>query len=111
SQLARVDRIERVLDVDKRRHAAFLLRLGNHLQGDGGFTGGLRPEDLADASAGKSADSQSGVEGNGTGRDYRDGDDGVFRSKSKDGAFSELFFDLTEGQLQRSRAFFVIHVG
>jgi hypothetical protein len=42
-----------VLGIDERRHAAQLLRLGNHLQGDGGFAGRFRPEDFDHASARK----------------------------------------------------------
>ena len=46
-------RVEGVLDVDEGRQAAALLRLGDDGQGEGGFAGGFRAEDLDDAAAGK----------------------------------------------------------
>ncbi len=71
AQLFGVGRIERVFHVDERRHAALLLRFGDHLQGDGGLAGRFRAEDLDDAAARKAAHAQSGVQRDGTRRDHR----------------------------------------
>jgi hypothetical protein len=62
AELFRVDRVERVLDVDEGRDAALLLRFGDHLERDGGFAGRLRTEDFVDAAAREAAHAQSGVE-------------------------------------------------
>ena len=62
AQLLGVGGIERVLGVDEGRHAALLLRLGDHLQRDGGLARRLRPEDLHHAAARESAHAQRGVE-------------------------------------------------
>ena len=67
AQLARVNRIERVLDIDECRHAADLLRFGDHLQRDGRFARRFRAKDFADAAARKSTDSQRIIERNGAG--------------------------------------------
>ena len=99
AQLAGVGRIERVLHVDERRHAALLLRLGDHLQRDGRFAGRLRPEDLVDAAAREAADAQRGVQRNRAGRDHRDRHDGVLRPEPQDRALAELLFDLAEGEV------------
>ena len=61
AQLLGVAGIECVLGIHERGHAASLLRLGNHLQSDGGLTRRLRPENFHHASAGKSADAEGRV--------------------------------------------------
>ena len=52
-----VDRVERVLGVDKRSRAAQLLRLCNAVQRNRGLTGGFRSVDLNDSSLGNTAQS------------------------------------------------------
>ena len=47
AELLGVDRVERVLGVDEGGDAAQLLRLRDHVQGQRGLAGGLRPVDLA----------------------------------------------------------------
>src|SRR5689334_5753938 len=97
AEFARVSRIEGVLDVDECRDAALLLRFGHCLEGDGGFARGFRPEDLADAPAGKAAHAERGIERNRAGGDHRYRHDRVFRSEPQDRALAELLFNLTEG--------------
>ena len=109
AQLARIGRIERVLDVDERRHAARLLRLRHHLQRDGRLARRLRPEDLDDAAAREAAHAQRRIERNGAGGNHRDRHDGVLGSQPQDRTFAELLLDLPEGQLQSARAFFFVH--
>ena len=48
---ARVLRIERVLDIDERRQAAALLRLGDDGERERGFAGGFRAVNFDDAAA------------------------------------------------------------
>ena len=67
AELLRVRRVERVLGVDERRHAAELLRLGNHLQRQRRLARRLRPEDLDDAAARHAADAERVVDADGAG--------------------------------------------
>ena len=83
-----------MLGVDKGGQAARRLGLGNDLQGDGGFAGGLRAEDLGDAAAGNAAHAEGGVEADGAGGDDGDGQQGFFGAEADDGPFAKLFFDL-----------------
>jgi hypothetical protein len=53
AELAGVLRIERVLDVDEGGQTAAFLGLGDGGEGEGGFAGGFRAEDLDDPAAGK----------------------------------------------------------
>ena len=55
TQFARVGGVQRVLRVDESGHSAGLLRLGNQVQGQGGLTGRLRPEDFHHPSAREAA--------------------------------------------------------
>ena len=91
--------------IDEGGHAAGLLGLGDHLQGDGGFATGFGAEDLDDAAAGHAADAQGGVKGERAGRDDRDGDDGLFAAEAHDGALAKLLFDLGQRQSQCPVAF------
>ena len=100
-----------MLHVDERRHAALLLRFGDHLQGDGGFARGFRTVDFADAPARKSANAQRRIDRDRAGRDDRNRNNGLLRSQPQNRAFAELFLDLAEGKLQGARSFFVFHDG
>ena len=53
-----------MLRVHECRRAAGLLRLGDHLQGDGRLARRFRPEDFDHAPAGESADAERRVERN-----------------------------------------------
>ncbi len=46
AELPRIARIKGVFGVDEGRRSAHLLRFGDHLQGECGFAGRLRPENL-----------------------------------------------------------------
>ena len=58
-----------MLRIDKRRHAASLLRFRNNLQRDGGLAEGFGPENLNHAAARNSADTERGIERNRPGGD------------------------------------------
>ena len=51
-----IDRVQRVLRVDKGGLAAPLLGLGHDMQRQGGLTGGLRAVDFNDSAPGHTAD-------------------------------------------------------
>ena len=67
AELLRVLRVERVLGIDERGHAAALLRFGNDLQRERRLAGRLRPEDFDDAAAGQAADAERVVDADGAG--------------------------------------------
>ncbi len=62
-----------MLGVDERRDAAGSLGIGHRVQRHGGLTRGFRAVDLDDAAARQPADAERDVEGDGAGRDDRDG--------------------------------------
>ena len=76
AELLRVLRVERVLGVDERRHAAELLRLGDDLQRQRRLARRFRAEDLDDAAARHAADAERVVDAD------RAGGDGVDRRES-----------------------------
>src|SRR6185312_4768186 len=96
AELAGVDGVEGVFDVDERRHAAALLGFGDDLERDGGLTGGFRSEDFADAAAGEAAGTEGRVDRDRARGDHRDGDNGFLRSEPYNRPFAELLFDLAE---------------
>src|SRR5215469_1358938 len=99
AEFLRIHGIERVFYVDECRDTAAPLRFGRHLQRDGGLTRRFRTEDFVDASTGESAHAESGVEGNGTGRDHRNRYDGILRSQTEDRSLSELLLDLSQSEV------------
>src|ERR1022692_822046 len=96
-----------MLGIDKRRHAASLLRLGNHLQGNRSFAGRLRAEDFNDPPSRYSADAQRGIERNRARRDHRDGDDGFLRPQPHDGTFAKLLLNLLKCKINCLSTFIV----
>ena len=62
AELARIDRIERVLGIDEGADAALLLRLGDAMQRQRGLARGFRPVDLDHAAARQAADAERDVE-------------------------------------------------
>ena len=98
AELPGIGRVERVFHVDERGDAALLLRLGDHLQRDGGLAGRFRSEDLVDAAAREPAHAQRGVQRNRTRRNHRHRYDGFLRSQPQDRALPELFLNLAQGQ-------------
>ena len=89
-----------MLHIDEHRRAAALLRLGDHVQGDGGLTAALRPEDLDDAPLGHAADAQRDVQRKAPGGDGLHIEGGVL-PQPHDSALAKLLFDLGEGGVQR----------
>ena len=72
AEAAGVDRIEGVLGVDDRRHAAQLLGLGDDVQRQGRLTRRLRAVDLDDAAARHATDAERQVERDASRRDSVD---------------------------------------
>ena len=90
-----VNRVERVLGIDKRSRAAQLLCLCNAVQRNRGLTGGFRSVDLNDSAARQTADAEREIQTDRAGRDVFDIHAGVF-AQTHNRAFAELLFDLTE---------------
>src|SRR5262245_60431974 len=88
-----------MLRIDISSHAALLLRLSHDLQRQRCLTGGFRSIDLDDAAARHTADPQSHIESERTGRDYGD----IFHytpfAKLHDRPFAKLSFDLAYGEI------------
>jgi hypothetical protein len=89
-----------VLGVDERRDAARGLRVGHRVQRDGGLTGGLRSVDLDDPAPRQAADTQRHVQGDGSGRDDRDGLAHLL-AEAHDRAFAVILLDLRHRQFER----------
>ena len=87
-----------MLDVDKGRQTAGLLRLGNDLQADGRLAGGFGAEDLADAAARDSAHAQRSVKADGAGGDHGNRHQRLFGPEPDNRPFPKLFFDLCKGK-------------
>src|SRR4051812_9664812 len=103
-ELLRVRGVERMLGVDERRHAAQFLRFGDDLQRERGFAGGFRPEDLDDAAARHAADAKRVIDADGAGRDGVNWLDGALAPQTHDRPFTELLFDLADGDIHRLAA-------
>ncbi len=81
--------------VDERGNTAALLGRGDHMQREGGFTGGFRPVDLDHATARHAADAEGGVERDRPGGDHVDV--GPFiHAHPHDRALAELALNLGE---------------
>src|SRR5256712_1701792 len=99
AQFLRVRRIERVLRVDERRHAAEFLSLRDDLQRERRFPRRLRSEDFGDAAARHTANAEREVDADSAGRNGVDRLDGAFLTEAHDRALAELLFDLADGQI------------
>ena len=92
--------VQRMLGVHEGHLAAHLLRLGQHVQGQCGLTGGLRPVDLHDTAPGQTADAQRQVQGQGAGGDSLHVQ-GALCAVTHDRALSVHLLDLLHGRFQR----------
>ena len=110
AQLLRVRRVERVLGIDERRHAAKLLRLGDHLQRQRRLARRLGPEDFDDAAARHAADAERVVDADGAGRNGVDRLDRALLAEAHDRALAELLLDLADGQLDGLDAFAILTI-
>ena len=96
AELARIDRIERVLGIDEGADAALLLRLGDAVQRERGLAGGFRPVDLDHAPARQAADAERDVEAERAGGDRLDVHRLVVLAEPHDRALAEIALDLGE---------------
>src|SRR5262245_45023267 len=92
--------------IDECRGSAELLGFGDRVQSECCLTARFRSEDLDDAAAWKSAHAQSGIDGDGAGRDRLECRRTIDGAEAHDGTFAELFFNLRQSQIQ-SPCFFV----
>ena len=95
-----VNRVERVLRVDKRGRTAHFLRLCHAVQRNCGLTGGLRSVDLHNTAARQAADTKREIQADRPGRDMVDVHAGVF-AQAHDRSLAELALDLAERGLER----------
>ena len=96
AELARIDRIERVLGIDEGADAALLLRFGDGVQRERGLAGGFRPVDLDHAAARQAADAERDVEPERAGGDRLDVHRLVVLAELHDRALAEGALDLGE---------------
>src|SRR5262245_33622644 len=108
AQFLRVDRIERVLGVDKRRQAAQFLRFGDHLQRQRRLARRFRPEDFDDTPARQAADPEGEVDGDGAGRNRVDRLNGALLAEAHDRTLAELLLDLANGQVDGPETFLIL---
>ena len=109
AQLSRVDGIERVFGIDERRHAAELLRFGDHVQRQRRLAARFRAVDFDHAAARESADAERGVNRNRAGGDYADRHQHVAVAQPHDGALAVILFNLRDRHFQIF-SFFVVHI-
>ena len=108
AELARIDRVERVLGVDVRGRAARLLDLGDDLKAERRLARGFGPVDLDDAAARQAADAERDVEAERAGRDDLEVVLDLGLAHFHDRALAELLFDLRERGGERL-ALVVVH--
>ena len=94
AELARIDRIERVLGIDEGADAALLLRFGDGVQRERGLAGGFRPVDFDHPAARQAADAERDVEPERAGRDDLDVHRLVVLAELHDRALAEIALDL-----------------
>ena len=103
AELARIDRVERVLGIDEGADAALLLRFGQAMQRERGLAGGFRPVDLDHAAARQAADAERDVEPERAGGDGVDVHRLVVLAEPHDRALAEIALDLGERGIQGLR--------
>ena len=105
----RIRRIERVLDVDERRGAAQLLRLGDDVERERRLTARFRSVDLDDPAARDAADPEREIERDRARRNHVDLHAGGEIAHLHDGTLAELTLDLRE-RVSEGYPFVVRHV-
>ena len=98
AQLLGVLDVERVLRVDVGGYPAHLLDVGGEMEGESGFTRGLRPIDLGDAATRNAADAGGSIEIDGSGRNGGHLDPRRIGAHPHDGSLAELLLDLGDGE-------------
>jgi len=96
AELFRINRVERVFRVDERRGSAVALRRGDDRERERRLARGLRPEDLDDAPARNSADTERDVEAQGARRNRIHFIGRARIAQAHHGAFSKLLFNLAQ---------------
>ncbi|MPM24495.1 hypothetical protein SDC9_70978 [bioreactor metagenome] len=111
ADLGRIARIDRMFGVDDGAFAAGALRIGDHMQTDGGFAGGFGTENFHDPPARHAADAERQVERQRSGADGGD-IPGISRriAEAHDRPLAEFLFDLGDGDFKILRAFCIFHI-
>ena len=103
AELARIDRVERVLGVDEGADAALLLRFRHAMQRQRGLAGGFRPVNLDHAAARQAADAERDVEAERAGGDRVHVHRLVVLAEPHDRALAEIALDLGERGIEGFR--------
>ena len=104
-----IDRIQRVLGVNKAGDAAPFLHFRDHMQGHGRLTGGFRSVDLNDPASWNAAQSQSDIQAQGTGGRCFHFHHGRGISQFHHRAFAVLFLYLRDRRVKRFKLLVMIH--
>ena len=107
AELLGIGRVERVLRIDEGAGTAGLLRLRDHMQGQGRLARALRPEDLDHPALGQPADAESDIEAQRARRYGLDLDRPVVLAELHDRALAKGAFDLAEGGIE---CFLSVHI-
>ena len=100
ADIFRVYRIKCVLRVDKSSDTAAFLYFRYHMESDRRLTTGLRPVDLYNTSLRDSAEAESDIKAQRTGRNRLDIHICAGISEFHNGTFSVSFFDLCESRIK-----------
>ena len=100
TDILRIHRIQRMFRIDKSRNAPALLNLGNHMEGDRGFTAGFRSVDLDHPALGNSSESQRYIETEGTRGNCLYIHLCRRIAQLHDSSLSKLFFNLAKSRIQ-----------
>jgi hypothetical protein len=100
AQLARIDRIERVLGVHERAYAAGLLRFRNHVQRQSRLARAFRAINFNDAPLRETANAKRNIKRKRASGDRLDLDNGLF-AQAHDRAFAEGLIDLLQSGRER----------
>src|SRR4051794_21892774 len=95
-----IERVERVLGVDKGAGAAAFLRLGDDVQRQRRLARAFRAVYLDDAASRQAADAERDIEPERAGRDHVDVRRGLARAELHDRALAESALDLAERRVQ-----------
>ena len=100
TQFARILRVECVLRIDKCGKSSCLLCLCNHMEGDSGLTGGFGTVNLNNPAARDTSNAKGNIERQDAGRYHLNIHICLGFTKTHDGTFSVIFFNLLERVFQ-----------
>src|SRR6266446_4687495 len=106
AELPRVNRIQRVLCIDKRRLPAELLRFGDHVQRHGRLAARFRPVNFNHASPRESAHAQRRINRKASAGNHTDGHQNIAAAQPHDRTLAVVLFNLRYRRCQQFCFFF-----